>query len=111
MRASRERDPASFWPGKRYSRRHSTTDFRSNVVVTETSYQRLEVFFILHPGEGLNLLRKLLRFNQKRTSSLNSAILALSHPVSGVNLAISALFDFNISLEFLHFFHLPGQIW
>jgi len=38
------REPASFWAGKRGSRRHSTTRFSENVEVAETSlYQMLNV--------------------------------------------------------------------
>ena len=37
------RDAASFWRGKRGSRRHSTTSFIASVVVAGTSYQMLEV--------------------------------------------------------------------
>ena len=37
------REAASFWRGKRGSRRHSTTSFIASVVVAGTSYQMLEV--------------------------------------------------------------------
>ena len=44
---------------KRDSRRHSTTSFTENVVVTKTSYQMLEAKFYYFPsGKGLNSLNK-----------------------------------------------------
>ena len=51
------REPASFWLEDEIGlviRHHSTTSFSENVVVVETSYQMLEVFFLfLRSGEGL----------------------------------------------------------
>ena len=45
--------------GKRDSRRHSTTNFAENVVVTKTSYQMLEAkFYYFRLEEGLNSLNK-----------------------------------------------------
>ena len=44
--------------GKRHSRRHCTTSFADNVVVTKTSYQMLEAKFLLFSvGRGLKLLQ------------------------------------------------------
>ena len=41
--------------GKQDSRRHSTTSFAENDVVTKTSYQMLEAkFYYFRSGEGLN---------------------------------------------------------
>ena len=53
---------ARAWPsvilaGKRDSRRHSSMSFSENVVVSETSYQMLEVLS-LWPGEGLTSFNK-----------------------------------------------------
>ena len=45
--------------GKHDSRRHSTTSFAENVVVTKTSYQIFEAkFYYFRSGEGLNSLNK-----------------------------------------------------
>ena len=53
----RAHEPAS--AGKRDSRRHSTTSFVENVVVTKTSYQMLEAkFYYFRSGEGLNSFNK-----------------------------------------------------
>ena len=53
----RAHEPAS--AGKRDSRRHSTTSFAENVVVTKTSYQMLEAkLYYFRSGEDLNSFNK-----------------------------------------------------
>ena len=56
----RAREPASFWPGKRDSRSHSTKSLSENVIVAEIiyGYRMLEVLSFWDTGSGLNYLQQ-----------------------------------------------------
>ena len=53
----RAREPASFWPGKRDSRSHSTKSLSENVIVAEIiyGYRMLEVLSFWDTGSGLKV--------------------------------------------------------